>query len=293
MYFHSEQYGTVGLLLVVFGAQALLRPCSNDDTDPSGHGLIVNVTVAICIMTIVDLLLSPTRASDLAIQALKDTVQKQSANMEKLFGDATTVEKRKGGVAALISTAQTMGNEAYQEPRYWRTDWPKSRFDQGVACLQAVRFNMMAIESAVLKEPDADDQQEKTKVFQDMIALDSFKGEGKLKATLLKHYSNIMDSLATSLGDEAMWVKGVAGNDVFIERMGSLKHLEEGLAQGTEAWRGIYDEFCDELDKEYQKMSEQSTDTLTEDALAELSVFVQSLECIFKELDKVLDLVVV
>jgi hypothetical protein len=304
MYFHSENYSTVGLLLVVFGAQALMRPCSNDDTDPSGHGLIVNVTVAICIMTIIDLLLSQARASDLAIQAFEETAAQQVATMENLFGAKEKVEKRKGGVAAKIARAQTMGNEAYQEARYWRTPWPKSRFDQGVACLRAVRFNVMAVETAVLGAPDAEDQQMKCKTFQAMIALKSFSGEGGLKDTLMNHYKGIMKAMVDSLGDKSMWEKGTAGGDVFIKRMESLKDLEEGIRSteegaktGTQDWNaegGKFERFCEDLQELYAKTnsSGQQIDTLCEDALAEISTFVQSLQCIFVELDKVLDLVV-
>merc|ERR1719399_181760 len=50
MYFHSTNYSTVGLLLAVFGTQALLKPCANESTDPSGHSAIVNVTIGICVM---------------------------------------------------------------------------------------------------------------------------------------------------------------------------------------------------------------------------------------------------
>jgi hypothetical protein len=294
MYFHSENYSTVGLLLVVFGAQALLRPCSNDDTDPSGHGLIVNVTVAICIMTIVDLFLSQERASDMAIGALTDSAAKQSQNMKNLFGESTEVEKRKGGVLALISTAQTMGAEAYQEPRYWRTDWPKSRFDQGVACLQAVRFNMMAIENAVLEKPDDKDMQAKSEMFKLAIALDSFSNEETgLKAILLKRYIGIMKELADSLGDAMLWGKGVEADDVFIKRMDSLGDLEDGLQQGTEAWKPKYEDWCSKLNDLYQKKGAAGQpDTLRKDGLAEMSIVVDALQCIFTELDKVLDLVV-
>jgi hypothetical protein len=310
MYFHSEQYSTVGLLLVVFGAQALMRPCSNDDTDPSGHGLIVNVTVAICIMTIVDLFLSQVRASDLAIQGLEETVKQQVQNMEKLFDDKEAkVEKRKGGVGAKIASTQSMGNEAYQEARYWRTDWPLSRFNQGITCLKAVRFNMMAIEGAVLEKPteETPDEQMKKELFQKVIALKSFSGEGGLKDTLLTHYKTIMKALVDSLGDASMWEKGTAGGDVFIKRFEALKDLETGIRStedeggakiGTEDWNaegGKFDVFVKELNNLYKKPDApwQQTDTLHDDALAEMSVFVQCLQSMFTELDSVLDLVVV
>jgi hypothetical protein len=286
MYFHSENYSTVGLLLVVFGAQALLRPCSNSDTDPSGHGLIVNVTVAILIMTIVDLFLSRTRASDMAINAFVETYTKQLHNMQTLFAfKDETVEKRKGGVAAGIADAASFGNEAYQEPRYWRLDWPLDIYNQGISCLTSVRFKMMAIEAAVLSEPDENDKQQKSDVFKMALRCNSFAGEGGLKTILEIRYQGTMEAFVETLKDDAYKT-----SDVFVKRLQSLDHMNE--LESTK-WTTKYDDFTKELQSEYKKRAPKTDlENLHIDDLAQISVFIESLKAIFVELDKVLDAVV-
>jgi hypothetical protein len=285
MYFHSENYGTVGLLLVVFGAQALLRPCANSDTDPSGHSLIVNVTVAICIMTIVDLLLSQARASDLAVTAFKEAAVPLRKAMDTLLDkDVTEVPERKGALAGKIASAKAMGSEAAQEPRYWRLDWPTSTFDQGIACLYALRFNVNAIEHAVLKAGKEEGMRNKTDAFQMALKLKSFSGEGGLRELLDKHYEAIMKALEDSLGDHA-------SHDVFVNRLGEVDNLDARETAGH--WQASFDLFCKELNAEYKKgFASKQVLTLHDDALAEMSVFVEALKCMFVELDKVLDAVV-
>jgi hypothetical protein len=288
MYFHSENYSTVGLLLVVFGAQALLRPCSNSDTDPSGHSLIVNVTVAICIMTIVDLCLSRTRASDMAIKAFEDTMMKQQHNMQMLFSSDKNdekVEQRKGGVAGGIDLAASLGNEAYMEPRYWRLEWPESVYNQGIACLTAVRFKMMAIESAVLFPPDKDSMQQKSDVFLTALKCKNFTEKGGLRDILMIRYGGTMKAFKEMLQDDAYKT-----SDVFAGRLESLDHMKE--LESTK-WQEKYEAFTKELQEEYRKRKPRTDlEDLRPDDLAQLSVFIESLKAMFVELDKVLDAVV-
>jgi hypothetical protein len=295
LYFHSEQYSTVGLLLVVFGAQALLRPCANSDTDPSGHSLIVNVTVAIVIMTIVDLVFAQERASDLTIKALKDAVATQTNNMNMLFGEKTQIPARAGGMLAKIGTAQSLGSEAQQEPRYWRIAWANSRFNQGIACLGKVRSCMMSIETAVLFFLDEDkrDIEVKSEMFQQAIQLKSFSGENGVRKVLMDRYEKIMEVFIDSLGDY--------GNpDVFVKRVKILtdkdeKHYEAlNRLEETKDWKEqTYDVFVKELAAAYTKKGAPSKEpeTMKKDDLSEIAVFLESLKAMFIALDLVLDAV--
>jgi hypothetical protein len=151
MYFHSTNYSTVGLLLAVFGSQALLKPCANENTDPSGQSSIVNVTVGIVVMTLVDLVLSPARASDMAIGKFQKACVAVVEAVEKLFDSSvTTIEERGSALIGVIGAAQFMGNEAALEPRYWRHAWPAAKFNRAISCLKTLRFCLDSIENIML-----------------------------------------------------------------------------------------------------------------------------------------------
>lgn len=293
MYFHSQNYSTVGLLLVVFGSSALLRPCSNESTDPSGHGLIVNVTVAIVIMTVVDCLLSHARASELSLKAFKEAANPlRVALVELLDENKDTVTPRKGAVVGKIATAKALGAEAALEPRYWRLDWPTSNFDQGCACLSALLCSVRAIETAVLRKKNKDDAYptRKTSVFQASLNRESFKAADGLKNILLDHFDAIMDSLEETLLDHA-------SHDVFLQRLKSIESLK--ARDTARKWNEAMTKFTKELNDYYYDnykkefgATKKEPDSLKSDELAELSVFVESLKTMFTELDKVLDTIV-
>jgi hypothetical protein len=295
MYYHSENYSTVGVLLVVFGSQSLLRPCANTETDPSGLSLIVNATLGITIMTLVDLLLSRARASELALNGFKDAAAPLWGSLGALFdAKETTVPNRTGGLAGPISNAKSLGFEAAQEPRFWRLAWPTDNFDQGISCITSIRFSLLAIEAVVLSKPDAENNRTKTEVFQNAIAMESFSGPGGVHDVLKDHYGSVMELFEASLGD-------IASQDVFLERLNSLNKMK--ARESAHSWGAVLTKWHDALNKEYQRThshlilrrsreAKQDLDNLGEDALAELSVVVEGLKAIFTQLDKVLDVVV-
>jgi hypothetical protein len=183
MYYHSENYSTVGLLLVVFGTSSLLKPCANTETVPSGHSAIVNVTVAICVMTIIDILLSPARASDMALDNFKEAHLAIKQALVDLFDpDKKEIAPRRiAGVTGdtlsdKINAAKSMGGEAALEPRYWRPDWQTSRFDQAISCLECLRFCVDAVENIALEGGKPTETRQKKQIFITALETDSFKG---------------------------------------------------------------------------------------------------------------------
>merc|ERR1719236_138986 len=73
MYYNSAKYGVVGCLLAAFGSAAFLQGCTDDFADPKkAYYGIVECVVAIFIVIGVDAILSSSRSSDLAYEALLD-----------------------------------------------------------------------------------------------------------------------------------------------------------------------------------------------------------------------------
>lgn len=300
MYFHSTNYSTVGLLLAVFGSQALLKPCANDDTNPSGHGAIVNVTIGICVMTIIDLLLSSARASDMTQKNFRDASKSMVDAIDKLFDHkVTTIVPRESSLKGAIAKAAFMGNEAALEPRYWRHDWPTAKFEQAMSCLKTLCFCLDSIENIML-----DKKGNKKQLFLDVTNLAACKGQepplvdGKrvgwvepngLKAVLVSHTENVMAAVATTIED-------LAGNDVFIDR---LDEIEPGKLKAMNTfdmtWRNALDAFCNALntDPEFcKKYMGNNVEDIIDDPLADCSLLVESVKAMFTDLDAALQAVV-
>merc|ERR1719265_2002485 len=152
MYYHSDNYSTVGLLLAIFANSSLLQGCSDEIFDPTvAYYGIINTVSGICIMAFFDMLLSGDRASNKAMVAYKDASEPLTAMAEELLD--SKIEKlpaRKGAIRGLIANAARWNNEASLEPRYWRGDWPTSTYGAGVHALTSFRFNLATIDYALV-----------------------------------------------------------------------------------------------------------------------------------------------
>merc|ERR1740139_1334404 len=151
IYYNSAQFGTVGLLLAVFGVTSLLQGCSDEVYNPatSYYG-VINTTGGICIMCVVDTIFAPGRASELAVAAYFAPWEKLVAQADDLFNSQKLrLPPRAGTVRAMIADAGNLGNEAYEEPRYWLAPWPLATYQRAVACLSTLRFTLASLEAGV------------------------------------------------------------------------------------------------------------------------------------------------
>jgi hypothetical protein len=278
LYFHSDNYSTVGLLLAVFGAQSLLRPCSNADTDPAGHGMIVNVTVAISVMTIVDIFLSPERASDKTLKSFRSAYTAVRDAMHELFDPGLeTVGEKSAALPGAIGAAQSMGNEAALEPRYWRHDWPEAKFNRAISCLNNLRFCLNSMKNIVVNR-----EGQKSEVFKHALELDAFK---ILASDLEKHTMKVMEAVEMSCQDR------YDSDDVFLLR---LKEVAPDKMSARKTFGGRHGlmELCKALNTKKEFLQATNLDDISYDPLADCSLLVESLKAMFLDLDATLETVV-
>jgi len=157
MYYHSDNYSTVGLLLAVFANGSMLQGCSDDVFDPTvAYYGIINTVSGITIMGLFDMLLAPDRSSNMAMICYKNASEPLIAMAEQLLdGKVETLAPRKGAVRGLIAKAGTMNGQAALEPRYWRGNWPEATYSAGVHALTCLRFNLATIDYALV-DPHGD-----------------------------------------------------------------------------------------------------------------------------------------
>jgi len=157
MYYHSDNYSTVGLLLSIFANGAMLQGCSDEIFDPTiaYHG-IINTVSGITIMATMDLILAPDRSSNMAMRCYKNASEPLIVMADELFDSkVATLAPRKGAIRGLIAKANMMNTQASLEPRFWREDWPFATYAAGCSALTSLRFNMATVDYALV-DPGSD-----------------------------------------------------------------------------------------------------------------------------------------
>merc|ERR1719198_2604702 len=127
----------------------MLKTCRTDDVSLDTEGsyqAVLTVVLAIGII-IIDGLISSKRASVSACEALKTAMSSIRASVAHAFDSKEkTCRFHKGTVLGLIDTANSFGNEANEEPRYWRIPWKEDAFKLAVEAIYSIRYNITTIE---------------------------------------------------------------------------------------------------------------------------------------------------
>lgn len=275
VYYNSVQYSTVGLLLAVFGSAGLLQGCSEEIFDPrDSFYSIINCTAAIAVMGIVDIMLSPGRASDMARDEYIETFDPLTKALEQICDSKVKELPPRGGqILGQINSAAALGVEAAQEPRYWRTEWPDAMFTRAVSCLCTLRFCISSIEFSSTRIVNG--SRVKEDHFIEATSLSSFVA---VRDALMKQMQFIRVQLEKKMSCET-------GGDVFLTR---LQLDGEAMSTGFgEDSKKALDGFRAELNSSAVKRRPPGERTLEEDPISDMSLLICSLQAIFAELDAV------
>jgi len=280
IYYNSAQFGTVGLLLAVFGVTSLLQGCSDEVYNPatSYYG-VINTTGGICIMCVVDTIFAPGRASEMAVAAYFAAWEPLVKQSDDLFNfDKKRLPPRKGAMRGLIASAATMGSEAYEEPRYWRAPWPTATFDRAISCLSTLRFTLASLEGGVT-ELKANGEAAKEDHFLDVLKMDTFDA---VKKCLRSRFDETKVNLERALNNET----GASLMNFSQSQMLS-SDLQEKHGVAMQAIKAFTDEFNKQ---KHRDLPEDGT--LESDPIADMSILVESLKAIFSELEAVNEIMV-
>lgn len=280
IYYNSAQFGTVGLLLAVFGITSLLQGCSDEVYNPatSYYG-VINTTGGICIMCVVDTIFAPGRASEMAMDAYRDAWKPLVKQCDDLLNwDIKRMPARKGALRGLIANAVSMGNEAYEEPRYWRAPWPTVTYERACTCLSTLRFTLAALEGGVTNM-DKNGEAKKEDHFLDVLNMDSFK---VVKKCLTQRFEETKTNLERALTNET---------GASLMNFSQSQMLSSDLAEKHGVAMKAIGDFVDEFNKiKHRELPEDGT--LEDDPIADMSILVESLKAIFAELEAVNEIMV-
>jgi hypothetical protein len=262
MYYNSAKYGVVGCLLAAFGSAAFLQGCTNDFADPKkAYYGIVECVVAIFIVLIVDAVLSSSRSSDLAYEALLDFWKTLRSSVEGILDPNRHTEKADhGALLAKVGTCQMLSQEAIDEPRWWRTPWRKFAYADAIACSTKLRLALKTMEDSIPGQDDEGSKEASSEAFDKMLALESFR--------------KIREGVSGKLEQLERFIK------VFVHekegKMPDFKHPSE-LRQWSVEVAAAVEEFMTEAIAKNCFSPEEST-TLEDDDTCEVSLFLSSLD---------------
>jgi len=176
MYYDSPTYGGITILMAAFGTKYFLKECSSEVVDPAAtYYSVIDVVVCIVLMTLVDSVLSLGRPSRMAHKSMVAAWASIQKAMESLFDDAKTeVRCRGGAIRGQIHAAEHLGNEAEDEPRFWRTPWRASVFAASARCAMKVRTDLANMEYCISPDHSIGDCH-KSKLLSDFMNLPECK----------------------------------------------------------------------------------------------------------------------
>lgn len=279
MYYHSDNYSTVGLLLAVFANGSLLQGCSDEIFDPTvAYYGIINTVSGITIMACFDMILSPDRASNMARRSYAAASEPLIKMADELLDpNIKSLAPRKGAIRGLIAKADTLNNEAALEPRYWRDTWPGSTYAAGTHALTSLRFNLATIDYALV-EADGSDRP-KAPHFLKASLMPEFE---ELRVMLQEQMHFIEDQMDKRLDKEAI-VDVFDGENVPDPELQSTEK-EEQMRKKLDIWAEAVSK-----NEEVMKPEEDQKSTfasLEDDPVADMCILYGCMTNIIGELEK-------
>lgn len=268
IYYNSQTYSSVGLLLGVFGVGGMLQGCSDDIFDPtlSYYG-VINCTSGIVIMCLVDTIFAAGRASDLALMSFHAAWDPILQQVDELLNyKMERLAPRRGTVRGLIADAHMLCQEAEAEPRYWRHPWPLAAFERGVKTLSMLRFTLAALEAGVTQ----------VKPTGEAVKEDHFIAATKMESFIVvaDHLKDMLKKTKNNLTFLLKNETGITSQAMFIE----MKSLTDSMEQAS---RDQLDVFAADINAQKH---ESAKDTLENDPISDMSILTRSLQSIFDEL---------
>jgi hypothetical protein len=168
IYHYTSPFSYLGCLAAAFGTQSFLVGCSSTMVVHPEASDIVNILIAIGLMTVVDLALKIGRPSELAFGAYLDAWAAWDGMLEELLTDKdTSVDPSQ--ISTLISRAEAFAGEAVSEPRLWRAPFPGDLFSEMIGLARTMRTQVICIHSVVCAKKD-DGTFSKKEWFRNLLA---------------------------------------------------------------------------------------------------------------------------
>jgi hypothetical protein len=154
MYFDCTVHAGLFLMMGYFGAGSIVRcvpasECTFEDRKTRAIGLVIDGMFALLVMILVDfIMMAPPpsiQASNQLMKCWHDIVE----STKQLFGEAPDTRKNTGVIRDELNSCYGLGLEAANEPRYWKTPWKGTLYDQTVKRNLELRLSMVCMHYSV------------------------------------------------------------------------------------------------------------------------------------------------
>lgn len=298
IYYSSATYGYIGCLCAAFALGTLIYPCQHETGAQAEvadvafsfaqYTKILQTTIAVILMMIVDSILSAGRASSQATEQLlrglmsldvwfqavfmsrKETSDivgafegREAYMRDKTFAKEVTKvfngPRNPSDILKYISMAEKLGAEADKEPRYYRAPWPYAFFDSCTRTGQLLRANLSMVEQ-VLQGSSSDS------LYTDIF--DKVRSSGP--------YQACQNDVVSTLGDAIFMVQEVLHNETALP----LQDVSEKAAsmEGADKLDDL-DAVFDVINKSGWKYpAEKDMTTMEEDIICRVNVILMLMD---------------
>lgn len=193
-YFHSAKYSGMACLLAAFGSSSMLQPCHGGEYKPEQtYSTIVSNVVAIFVMFVADLLTARgAKASNMAHQTYITCWNRLEKILAVHFDiNQPSTRHHKGKLLREIQIAEGLGQEAAEEPRFWRRPWKERAFSKSILTGYKLRICITGLEYCVAeKELDA---APKSNLFNAMLQMPTFIAVGGVVLEEMRRLEKLME----------------------------------------------------------------------------------------------------
>jgi len=209
---HSAAGASAGLLAAYFGATGMMEECTEEvytvlDVLGRSYYMIINSLTAVLLCFVVDSVLAPESASQLAVRACGEAWRCLAEALADIL-DPRVLEVRLHApeLARRLRAAEALGRQAEREPRYWRLPWRGALFGDGLQSALRLRMSLCGMEcSAVEGGRFGAGKAEKLRRF---TSLPSFAAVRKVVQEKMEHVEALLDSAVAQETGEVMRALG-------------------------------------------------------------------------------------
>lgn len=156
LYYDSAKYGSIGVLMGVFGPMAFLQSCDSHEhlLERSRHATqwqqVIDIVFAVLVISGVDSISAQGRPSVMAGTAFMKSWKHMIQMLEILFDpNQKELQYHRDESISLISRAESLGRQAKEEPRFWKQPFEGEIFDECINTARDMRTIISGMEFSI------------------------------------------------------------------------------------------------------------------------------------------------